>query len=126
MSLSPPSGGQWQASGCALPDLGPLPAKRCLCLETKLNSCPAPAPLPCPPPLPPSPAPPAVWLAYTPPAFSFDLAAHLPACCAKLAQQYLQFNGSFFLAAGYSLYYLLLEPLAGLTWAGNGCFQPGW
>lgn len=59
----------------------------------------------------------AVWLAYTPPAFSYDLGAHLPACCASLAQ-YLQFNGSFFLAAVYSAYYLLLEPLAGLSWAG--------
>ncbi|KAL4448126.1 hypothetical protein ABPG75_005345 [Micractinium tetrahymenae] len=59
----------------------------------------------------------AVWLAYTPPAFSFDLAPHLPECCASLAQ-HLQFNGSFFLAAAYSAYYLLLEPLAGLSWAG--------
>lgn len=60
----------------------------------------------------------AVWLCYTPQAFALDLSAHLPACCAKLAQQYLQFNSSFFLAAGYSLYYLLLEPFAGITWAG--------
>lgn len=36
---------------------------------------------------------------------------------------HLQFNGSFFLAAGYSAYYLLLEPLAGLSWAGEG---QGW
>ncbi|EFN56276.1 hypothetical protein CHLNCDRAFT_145142 [Chlorella variabilis] len=31
---------------------------------------------------------------------------------------YLQFNGSFFLTAVYSLYYLMLEPFAGLTWTG--------
>lgn len=32
---------------------------------------------------------PVVWLAYTPPAFSYDLGPLLPKCCAKLAQ-YLQ------------------------------------
>lgn len=60
-----------------------------------------------------------MWLAYTPPAFAFDLAPYLPECCAQVAQ-YLQFNGSFFLAAAYSSYYLLLEPVAGLSWAGEG------
>lgn len=56
----------------------------------------------------------AVWLAYTPEAFHVDMSEHVPACCG----QYLLFNGSFFLAALYSLYYVLLEPVAGLTWAG--------
>lgn len=59
----------------------------------------------------------AVWLAYTPPLFALDAASYLPACCAELAQ-YLQPNASFLLAAFYSAYYLLLEPLAGLSWAG--------
>ena len=59
-----------------------------------------------------------MWLAYTPEAFVLDLTPHLPACCAHLAQ-YLQFNGSFFLTAVYSLYYLMLEPFAGLTWTGR-------
>jgi hypothetical protein len=58
-----------------------------------------------------------VWLAYTPEAFSPDLASHLPSCCHDAAQ-FLQFNGSFFLAAVYSLYYVALEPVAGLSWTG--------
>lgn len=87
--------------------LHPSPASPAACPD-----CPDPHPSP-------DPSLCAVWLCYTPQAFSLDLSAHLPACCAKLAQQYLQFNGSFFLAAGYSLYYLLLEPFAGITWAGR-------
>ena len=42
----------------------------------------------------------------------------VPACCAHLAR-WLVPNGSFFLAAVYSLYYLALEPLAGGSWAGE-------
>lgn len=62
----------------------------------------------------------AVWLAYTPEAFAVPgLASRLPAWAAA-ASPYLCFNGSFFLAAGYSLYYLVLEPLAGGSWTGEG------
>ncbi len=62
----------------------------------------------------------AVWLAYTPEAFAVSgLASRLPTWAAAAAP-YLRFNGSFFLAAGYSLYYLLLEPLAGGSWTGGG------
>ena len=104
--------GKWACPGQPLAS-----TRRHLLAVEAVLAHPAPALPCCAPPLPR----PAVWLAYTPPAFSLDLAAHLPACCAELAQQYLQFNGSFFLAAGYSLYYLLLEPFAGLSWAGNGC-----
>lgn len=58
----------------------------------------------------------AVWLAYTPEAFTLPgLASHLPAWAADAAP-HLRFNGSFFLAAAYSLYYLALEPVAGGSW----------
>ena len=67
---------------------------------------------------PPSQTPP-VWLAYTPEAFSVPgLASRLPAWAAAAAP-HLRFNCSFFLAAGYSLYYLALEPLAGGSWTGG-------
>ena len=62
---------------------------------------------------------PTVWLAYTPEAFTLPgLPSRLPAWAAGAAP-YLRFNGSFFLAAGYSLYYLALEPLAGGSWTGG-------
>lgn len=93
LSLCPPFGGQWQARH--RPGLGPrapacgawqsagLPRSACAAcaqLCTLLNTnCLGRRTL----------APPAVWLAYTPSAFAFDLAPHLPACCASLAQ-YLQ------------------------------------
>ena len=72
------------------------------------------------------PLPVAVWLAYTPPAFAWDLAPLLPACCAELAARYLVPNGSFFLAAAYSAYFTALEPFAGLTWAGGCCAGRAW
>lgn len=39
-----------------------------------------------------------------------------PHCDELLPCRYLVFNGSFVLLAAYSLYYLTLEPFAGLTW----------
>ena len=59
----------------------------------------------------------AVWLAYTPLLLTCcDLASALPAALAAFTQ-YLRLNGSAVLLGGYSLYYLLLEPVAGLSWA---------
>lgn len=66
-----------------------------------------------------------VWLAYTPEAFTLPgLASHLPAWAADAAP-HLRFNGSFFLAAAYSLYYLALEPVAGGSWTGGGQGRDG-
>lgn len=61
----------------------------------------------------------AIWLAYTPAFVSVNpdwAAPVLPACCAQYSR-YLVPNGSLLLLATYCLYYLTLEPFAGLTWA---------
>lgn len=62
----------------------------------------------------------AVWLAYTPAFFDFDIAAHLaflPPPLVACLSKFMIFDGAFVLLALYSLYYLLLEPFAGATWA---------
>jgi uncharacterized membrane protein YGL010W len=62
----------------------------------------------------------AIWLAYTPALFHYDLAAHLaflPAPLVATLSKYLIFDGAFVLLALYSLYYLILEQFAGATWA---------
>lgn len=65
----------------------------------------------------------AVWLAYTPAVSPGDLgflASRLPGWAAAAAPYlpYLRLNASALLAAAYSLYYVALTPLAGLSWAG--------
>eukprot|EP00887_Chlorella_sp_A99_P007450 scaffold2.g7450.t1 len=58
----------------------------------------------------------AVWLAYTPPLFSWPSLAALPPALAPLARLLVP-NGAFMMLAAYSAYYLALEPAAGLSWA---------
>ncbi|GAB4817512.1 hypothetical protein N2152v2_004558 [Parachlorella kessleri] len=58
----------------------------------------------------------AVWLAYTPAFAHFNFLPLLPSGFAQYAR-YLVLNGSFVLLGGYALYYLFLEPFAGLSWA---------
>ena len=50
----------------------------------------------------------------------YDVAAHLgflPSPLVDALSNYLIFNGAFVFLALYSLYYVLLEPFAGATWA---------
>jgi 2-hydroxy fatty acid dioxygenase len=57
----------------------------------------------------------AVWLAATPVLSSADVGTWLPFLPGTLTR-HLVLNGSFVLFLTYASYYILLEPIAGLTW----------